>query len=249
MSKKLRLHQFLSKTGVFKSKEDIFAAIEDGDIFVNNKMTRNKDFQFKISSSVTYKDQVLKTIEEDTYIILNKPQGYLCSRLSKTDKELNKKSVYDLINVNSNLKNSLSCVGRLDENSQGLLIMTNDGKLNIAVTNPKKAIKKVYGVKLEKELSIEDKEKLEQGIDIKLEENGVESIYRTKPCKIKILKNNQAEITITEGKKRQVRRMFESVNNKVLILKRTQINDLILDVKEGKYKTMSKDMIMRKLGL
>jgi pseudouridine synthase len=248
MSKKTRIHQFLSKTGVFNSKRDIYNAIERGLVTIDGKTIVNKDYQFKVSATVKYENQEVNMIENNTYIILNKPQGYVCSRLTRMDKKLDKKSVYDLLHMDDIQKNSLSCVGRLDENSSGLLIMTSDGKLNIKVTNPDRNIKKTYSAVLKKDISLEGIKKLEEGIFITLEENDVETLYKTKPAKIKRLKNNnEIEITITEGKKRQVRRMIESVGNRVLSLKRIKINNLMLSMPVGTYKLISKEEIEKKL--
>ena len=250
MSKKIRLHQFLSKTGMFNNKGRVFDAIYDGLVTVNDKVITNKDYQFKLSATVEYDFKELKMIEDNIYIVLNKPLGYLCSRLTKSEKEADKRSVYELLNLDDIKKNSLSCVGRLDENSAGLLIMTNDGKLNINITNPNKKIEKTYYVVLKNNIFSEDIQKLEEGVFITLEENDVETLYQTKPAKIKRLKdNNKIEISISEGKKRQVRRMIESIGNKILFLERIRINNLTLSIPAGKYEMISKEEIEKKLFL
>lgn len=239
MSKKLRLHQFLSKTGEFRKKEDVFSAIKKKSITVDKEVINNPDFQIKKNSSVCYYDKKLEIVKKPVYILLNKPVCFLSSKLSKKDIELHKKSVFSLIDLPEQLKQTLFCVGRLDEDTSGLLILTNDGKLSHKITSPVSNIKKTYCATLEKPLKKEDKALLEKGVDITLEENNILSIYKTKPCKIKVIDKTNVEIIVSEGKKREVRRIFESVGNKVLELKRVSIGKIKLDelnIKEGEYR-------------
>jgi 16S rRNA pseudouridine516 synthase len=175
---------------------------------------------------------------------MNKPEGYLCSKLAKKDIELNKKSVFSLLkNLDEKTKRTIFCVGRLDEDTSGLLIMTNDGDLSHEITDPDSDIKKVYRAELLNDLSLDDKEMIENGVTIELEENGKFISYKTKKCKIEIQNKKNVLITVSEGRKREVRRIFESVGNMVLRLERICIGEIDLrklKVPLGEYKKIDK---------
>ena len=128
------------------------------------------------------------------------------------------------------IRKDLAPVGRLDKDTEGLLLFTNDGKLNHRLLSPKSHIDKVYYVELEKDISDDDIVKLEQGVDI--------GNYITQPAKVEKISNNKIYLTIKEGKFHQVKKMLEAINNKVCYLKRVsfgklKLNDLALgEVKE-----------------
>lgn len=249
MSKKTRLHQFLSQTGIFKIKRYLFDAIRNNEIKVNGEVVNSPNYFLKKSDNVLYKNKKIEPRKEKVYILLNKPEGYLSSKLSENDKKSGKVGVFFLLKaIDDEIKQTLFCVGRLDEGTSGLLIITNDGELSYKITNPESNIKKVYEVELEKPLSLSDKKKIEAGIDITLEENGVKKHYRTKPCEIGIKDKNNTVINVSEGKKREVRRIFEAVGNKVSRLKRVCIGNIDLrklNIPIGKYIFVEKDFILK----
>lgn len=148
---------------------------------------------------------------------MNKPKGYVCT--VKDDK--GRKTVMDLLPPKIK---RLFPVGRLDYDSEGLLIITNDGDLTYKLTHPKNEVPKTYLVKTEKPVSDEDLSKLRSGVII----DGV----KTKKCNVRLIETTKTgsklHITITEGRNRQVRKMFEAVNNCVDFLKRIKIGDLTL---------------------
>ena len=247
---KIRLHQFLSKTGEFSSKKEILNTIKNSQIVVNKEIITNPHYQLSKNKYVYYNNKLLKT-KEKIYIIMNKPSGYLSSRLTKNDFKLNKKSIFSLIkNLDPKLEQSLSAIGRLDENTSGLIILTNDGELINEIAHPKFEITKTYFVELERELSNFDITNIENGVVIELEENGIKRKYKTKPSNLEILNENQVYITIKEGKKREVRRIFESLGNNVIKLKRIKIGELNLDelkIKEGEFKIVDRKFLLIKL--
>jgi len=158
---------------------------------------------------------------------------------------LGKRSVFSFLKEDDTVKKTLSCVGRLDEDTEGLLIITNDGFMIEKITNPANNVEKGYYALLEKELSIDDIKNIESGINIILEENREKTLYTTKPCKV-MANKNEANILLSEGKKREVRKIFEAVGNKVLRLMRFKIGNLELKkfgLKEGEYKIVSKGTI------
>lgn len=250
---KLYLHQFLSGTGVFKSKKQVFDALKNREIKVGEKTITNPLYQLKPNKrSVFWNGKPISYISKKTYVLLNKPENYLSSRLTKYDREKGKKSVFELIekdkSIGEKTKNTLFSVGRLDEDTSGLLMLTNDGVLCSRITNPRHKVEKTYAVVLEKPLAARDVSKLERGVAIDLEEDGKTAKYLTKKCKIRLDKNNRNRliITILEGRKREVRRMFQTIGNKVVELQRIAIGNLNLaelKIKKGEYALSDKKFI------
>ncbi len=234
--KKLRLHQFLSKTGVFATKHDSISALNKGEITIDGKVTRDAQFQFDPRKRVVlWKGNKLAILSLRVYIILNKPKAYICSRLTARDRSLGKRSLFSLLEktlaLDEQLFVTLFCVGRLDEDSSGLILITNDGDLGAQITNPENGIEKTYSVLLEKPLTQEQQRALEHGVTIQLEENEKILHYTTRPCsverdtKIPLL----VRITLTEGKKREVRRMISAVGHVVVSLQRIALGAARLD--------------------
>ena len=246
------LHQFLSKTGVFSSKKEILDSIHKGQIKIDDKIVISPRYQVKRHKKVTWRNKEINVLKDKIYVLMNKPKGYLSTRLSENDKKLGKKSMFSLIkDIDDRLKQSLFNIGRLDEDTSGLIILTNDGKLSNLIARPESEIEKKYFVSLKDELSDSNKEKIEKGIKIELEENWKKIPYITKPCKIEIKDRRNILITLSEGKKREIKRIFEAVNNKVQELRRVSIGKINLDelnIKEGCYEQVSKEFILKKIG-
>ncbi|MBM3309243.1 MAG: rRNA pseudouridine synthase [Candidatus Altiarchaeales archaeon] len=253
--KKLYLHQFLSGSGFFESKKSVYDAIRNGEVSVDGRVVRNRLFQVKpCKSIVSWKGRKIAFAGGKTYIVLNKPAGFLSSRLAGKDLEKGKKSVFSLLSgIDEKTRNSLFCVGRLDEDTSGLLLLTNDGVLCSRITNPKYGVEKSYSVVLEKPVSRREARKIEKGVVIDLEEDGRLSNHRTKACKIAVDSGDcrRLEITLSEGRKREVKRMFQSIGSRVVRLKRISIGGLKLaglGIKEGSYLILEKDFILRAVG-
>lgn len=246
----MQLHQYLSKTGIFSSKKGLLTIIQEGKIKVGNTIITNQAHYFDPKKKhVYYQGKQLKLLPTKLYLIINKPVGYLSSKLTANDIQLKKKSVFMLLGkeIRDEIKKTLFCVGRLDEDSSGLLILTNDGKLNLFITDPNNKIKKTYSLTLEKPITNKEIQQLEQGITIQLEENGKITPYTTKQSTITLLTTTTLEITITEGKKREIRRMFTALNNTVLTLERTAIGNVRLDLPSGAYKKIDKAFLTQRL--
>ena len=253
MSKKYKIHQYLRESGQFKSKTEIIHALESGDIKIAEKIIKNPEYQFKATEQVFHKNELITKPQEHLYFLLHKPIGYICHKLAYWDKVHEKKSIFELLPLNITTQdiNSLTCVGRLDEDTSGLLIITTDGKLNHYLTSPENNIRKKYGVTLNYPLSAQDKREIENGIVITLEEEGQFLKTRTKPSIIHTLTPTTLEITLTEGKKREIRRIFEAVHNQVITLQRTHIGNLELHKElpeEGTIKQVTKEYILEKVG-
>ena len=237
MSKKVSLRQFLMGTGKFDKAHDCLNAVRSGRISINGKIIANPNYFFNPKRCfVRFENKNLNQIKK-FYFILNKPSGYICQ------KSRNEKTIYNLIEklkMPKESKSSLFAVGRLDKDTEGLIVLTNDGKLSNYLANPETEIKKQYYAKLEKAVDADEIKKLENGIEIDI----CHEKYKTKPSRIKIIYEREINITIYEGKKRQIRKMFEAINNKVVYLKRTAIGNLKLgNLKNGEIREVSKEEI------
>ncbi len=230
MNKEVRLQKFMADQGV-ASRRKSEEIILEGRVRVNSKIV--KELGSKIIPGV---DKVIvdgKSIGgriSYVYLVLNKPKGYL----STTDDPKNRKTVLDLV---KDIDQRIYPVGRLDYNTEGLLIMTNDGDLTYAMTHPSKELKKTYHATIDGVLSIEDVAKMRKGVDI--------GDYVTAPAEVYILEENAdgsvIELIIHEGKYRQVRRMFEALGFDVKRLVRTQIGNITKKgIPRGKYRHLKK---------
>jgi len=216
----MRLDQFVSES-LDLSRKDSKELIRKKEIKVNNIVITDSSYKVNINDEVFYNDQILE-YEEYSYYILNKPKGYVTST---SDPQY--KTVLDLMDVKG--KDKLFPVGRLDIDTTGLLLITNDGALSHELLSPKKHIDKTYLVKSLNELSDSDILKVKNGI---MMDNKM-----TNPIDIKRIDSLTYEIVISDGRYHEVKRIFEYLNNKVLELKRIKMGNLSLpdDLKEGEY--------------
>ena len=238
MSRKISLKQFLMRSGKFRKAEDCIDSIRRKAVTVEGKIVENPNHFFNPKALVKFNDEIIRT-NRKLYFILNKPAGYTCQ---KTDTE---KNIYELLNnldLSKEEKNSLFCVGRLDKETEGLLIITNDGKFADFVLQSESGIEKEYHVTLRDDIKKEDFKKLREGIIISNEDD---KTCKTKPVKIEKINDKTLIIKITEGKKRQIRKMFEALGNEVTHLKRTAIGGLALgSLQEGELKIVPRDEII-----
>lgn len=230
----MRLDKFLANSGIGTRKE-VKEILKRGKISVNGIFI--KDGRIHINEKkdiIKYEDKVVG-YKPFVYIMMNKPAGVI----SATE-DNHHKTVIDLLNDKYRTYDIFP-VGRLDIDTEGLLLLTNDGVLSHNLLSPKKHVSKKYYVKIAKPLSENDVKILENGI--KLEEN-----FITKKAKVEIISedscendDNQVYITIYEGKFHQVKRMFKAVNNEVLYLKRVKMGNLSLDenLKLGEYRELT----------
>lgn len=211
----MRINKFLAESGVC-SRRAADKLIEEGVVKINGKVC-GLGAEVEMSDSVSVNGKIVNTVKKYDYYIMNKPKGYVCT--VKDDK--GRKTVMDLLPPNIK---RLFPVGRLDYDTEGLLILTNDGNLTFKLTYPKNEVPKTYLVKTEKPVTEEDLNKLRSGVVI----DGV----KTKKCNVKLIETtkegSKLNITITEGRNRQIRKMIEAVNNNVDFLKRIKIGELKL---------------------
>jgi pseudouridine synthase len=242
MAKKLTLYQVLRKSGMFASKAELVDVLRSGRVEIDGKVTKNQEFQLNPNTRKVTVDGEVVSLVQMKYYVLNKPFNTSCQLGDKF------KSVRDLISrekVGEVIWNSLFSVGRLDVPTKGLLIITNDGAFARKVLDPKSAVVKKYKVLLKNFVTLEQIDALTRGIDIK-GKNGEH--YYTKPAMIEKIKDHEVYISITEGKFRQVRKMFEAVGNKVMDLERVAIGSLTLGgLWEGDYVQISGSEITEKV--
>lgn len=224
---KIRIASFLAQCSL-GSRRKCEILVRDGKINVNGNII--KELYFKIdpdSDEVRYFNKKLK-VETKVIIALNKPSGYLCTLKD----DFNRQTVIDLIK-DFNIIKGLFPVGRLDLNSRGLLLMTNDGDFAYKILHPKFNISKTYEVILKNPIIAEDIKKLSSGINI--------DDVKVNIANVKISENNKKiTMTIHEGRKRIIRRMFKEMGYNVDDLKRISIGNFnIGDLKEGFFKVLN----------
>lgn len=234
MAKKLRIDKILSNVG-YGSRAEIKKYCKYGIVSVNGEVVNNPGLQVDPENDEIIFDGEKVNYREFIYIMLNKPGGYISATYDKFDP-----IVLDLIDP-SYLVFEPFPVGRLDKDTEGLLVLTNDGQLSHRVLSPKKHVPKTYYAKVEGKVTNEDILEFEKGVVL---DDG----YKTMPSKLNILKSDEIseiELTINEGKFHQVKRMFESVGKKVVYLKRLSMGNLKLDesLALGEYRELTLDEI------
>lgn len=222
-----RLDKFLcdKKIGTRSQVKDLIAK---GYVTVNGEVVKRADVKVSDTDEICCQGEIL-SFEEFGYFMLNKPAGII----SATE-DASQQTVLDFFK-DEPYKN-LYPVGRLDKDTEGLLLITNDGPLGHQLLSPKKHVPKTYYARLLHGLDRTDIEALERGVDI-----GEKNL--TLPAKVEVLEETAVHITITEGKFHQVKRMFEAVDNKVIYLKRISMGNLRLDekLKLGEYRALTEE--------
>ena len=233
-----RLQKYLANCGIC-SRRKAEELIASGKVSVNGKIVTELGTKINPKvDKVIYNGKEIKEESNHVYILLNKPIGYVTTAKDQFGRD----SVMDLVKV----KERVVPVGRLDMYTSGALILTNDGDFVYQVTHPKHEIEKTYTVTIKGIVKDEEVEKLRKGVKI--------DDYITKEAKVKILKideeKNQSrlEITIHEGKNRQIRKMCEAVGHKVLALHRSKIAGIgVKDLPLGKWRYLSKEEVKKML--
>ena len=230
----MRLDKFLSDCGLGTRKQ-LKEYIKNGMVTVDGNIISKPEFAVDPNKNeILFSGESLTVnYSEFRYYILNKPQGVVSATKDNHDK-----TVLDLIDTG--LDKNLAPVGRLDKDTEGLLIITNDGKLTHSLLSPKKHVEKEYVVYTRDKVSDEDIRKLEEGVDIGDEEP-------TLPAKAFIKQDENGEETLHlilhEGRFHQVKRMLLAVGNEVTFLRRIRMGKLSLtgDLKVGEYRELTKE--------
>lgn len=223
-----RLQKYMAKCGV-ASRRKCEELILAGKVTVNGVKITELGTKVNIDTDVVkYNGNIITLEETKRYIILNKPKGIITS----VKDEKNRKTVIDIVTVDERIYP----IGRLDYDSSGLLLLTNDGDLYNNVIHPRKSLYKTYIVKVHGTFSEEELSKFKSGVDI--------GGYVTAPAKIETLWNDsrisKIKVSIMEGKNRQIRKMCSALNHEVIELKRIAIGDLLLgELPQGNWRELT----------
>jgi len=228
----MRLQKYMASCGV-ASRRKCEELISDGKVSVNGEIVTELGTQVEETDEVCYMGQRLQLEVENVYYMLNKPAGYVTTVQDEKDRP----TVIELI---KDEKHRVFPVGRLDYNTSGLLILTNDGELTYELTHPKHHVNKCYEVKVKGPLSESAQKALRSGVIIEGR--------KTYPAEVRILRKGQKttlfHLTIHEGRNRQVRKMCEAVGYPVLSLQRVAIGKLKLgELKLGEYRELTKEEV------
>lgn len=227
-----RLQKYIANSGV-TSRRKAEELILSGHVKVNGITITELGTKVEPAKDVVMVDnKIITEAQQFVYLKLYKPEGYVTT----VKDQFNRKTVIDLINI----KDRIYPIGRLDYNTSGLLLLTNDGDLANKLLHPKYKIYKTYVAEVTGQISLDSIEKLKKGVII----DG----YKTAPAKIKLLNHNQnssiVQVSIYEGKNRQVRKMLDSVGHTVKKLERVSFGEITLDnLKTGQWKFLSKEEI------
>ena len=239
MSKE-RLDKLLAHEG-FGSRKDIRKLLRNCKVLVNGSRSYDPATQVDAENDTISVDGEEINLHKNLYLMMNKPQHYVCST-----KEGDHETVFDLLDDSLRtpyLQDKLHLVGRLDMDTEGLLLFTTDGELTHRLISPKSHISKTYLCGLEHTETAEHQTaitaKFESGIEVGPEDN--EQGFTAQPAQITWLNDTTAHLTIYEGKYHQVKRMFAAVGNKIVYLKRISMGQLQLDesLELGEYKELS----------
>ncbi|NLK44137.1 MAG: rRNA pseudouridine synthase [Tissierellia bacterium] len=218
MSKKERLDKILANMG-YGSRKDVKRLIKDGRVKVNDNIVFNSDFKVNPYDDHILLDNDKINYRKYIYLMMNKPKGVV----SSTD-DPNSNTVIDMLD-DKYLVYKPFPVGRLDKDTEGLLLISNDGKLAHELLSPKKRVNKKYYAEVDGYVEEDHIELFKKGITL---DDG----YKTLPSQLKIISSgvvSKVYLTIQEGKFHQVKRMFQSIGMKVLYLKRISMGSLVLD--------------------
>lgn len=227
----LRLQKYLANQGIC-SRRKAEEYIKEGVVKVNGKVVTELGTKINPEQDeIIFKENKIAKVQKKIYILLNKPIGYVTTTKDQFDRD----TVLDLIHI----EEKILPVGRLDMYTSGALILTNDGEFIYKITHPKYEIEKTYNVTVKGIITKEEVDMLKNGVEI---EN-----YVSGKAKVKILKTDKEkdisriEISIHEGKNREVRKMCSSIGRKVLALHRSKIENItVKDLKLGEWRYLSK---------
>lgn len=228
----MRINKFLAEQGI-ASRRGSDKLIEEGRVTINGKRAKPGD-EVGETDCVIVDGKILSHKIDYEYYMMNKPKGYVCT----VSDNKGRKTVMDLLPAGAG---RVFPVGRLDYDSEGLLILTNDGALAFRLTSPKNEIPKTYLVRVEGTITPVQLNRVRAGVEIK---KGVV----TKKCKVTVVETNKdytkMHVVLTEGKNREIRKMFEVVGKNVDFLKRIRIGDLTLSgLDRGAVRKLSKEEV------
>lgn len=235
----IRLDRYLADTGE-GTRTQVKQIIRRGSVVINENVIRKPEYKVDTETDCVYVDGKKVLYEEYQYYMLNKPAGAVSARTDNKDK-----TVIEIIDEGK--RRDLFPVGRLDKDTEGLLVITNDGKLANNLLAPGKHVDKCYYAKINGRVTAETVQIFKNGVDI-----GDDTL--TAPAKLELLKSvcdeeewvSEIKVIITEGRYHQIKRMFKAVGMQVIYLKRLSMGKLVLDERllNGEYRKLTDDEIM-----
>ena len=230
MAKLVRLDKFLCDMEL-GTRSEVKIYLKKGFVTVDDTIQKSPDYKINPDThEISFQGKVLN-YQEFYYYMLHKPAGVITATEDKAHE-----TVMSLLGENA--RKDLFPVGRLDKDTEGLLLITNDGELSHALLSPRKHVPKTYFVEVPKKLDLGQIEALEQGLDIGDDK-------KTLPAKVEILDDTHIHLTICEGRYHQVKRMLKAVGSEVLYLKRVSFGTLTLDdtLEKGNYRALTEEEI------
>ena len=222
----MRLDKYLADMSL-GTRSEVKDLIRKGKITVNEKTVKDASYQVKDSDIIACEGQEVSYVEYE-YYLLNKPQGYICA--------LEDKRYPVIMELITSRRKDLVPVGRLDLDTEGAILITNDGQLNHFLLSPKNHVPKTYYAETDAPIPETAVAEFEKGMDL--------GDFRSAPAQLKILGEKKAELTIHEGKFHQVKRMFEKVGCTVTFLKRLRFGPLDLQgLPTGEFRRLSREEI------
>lgn len=224
----MRLDKFVCKSTQL-TKTEAIQAIHSGEVSVNGDIIMSEATQVHESNTILLNELKLKA-RDFRYILMHKPAGTICSNIDEVYPSLFKHIEVDNVS-------ELHIAGRLDADTTGMVLITDDGRWSFSITTPNKECRKVYRVGLSRDIAKDVAEQFKEGIQLQGEKQ------LTRPASLEIINSKEVLLTITEGKFHQVKRMFSAVGNRVVSLHREAIGDVTLDVPVGQWRYLTESEI------
>ena len=225
----MRLDKFVCKSTEL-TKVEAIECIHAGEVRVNDVLIQDEATQVHENNTIMFKGIRLKA-RDFRYILMHKPAGTICSNIDEVYPTL-----FNDLNVDK--ASELHIAGRLDADTTGLVLITDDGRWTFGITRPDHACRKIYRVTLSSVLADDVVATFAKGVQLQGEKQ------LTLPAGLEIISPKEVLLTITEGKFHQVKRMFAAVGNRVVSLHREQIGDVCLDVDVGQWRYLSHDEVL-----
>jgi len=236
----VRLDKFIGKSTAL-NKQQVLLALQTKQVSVNRKLITDPAFQVHENNHITLNTQTLIP-RPFRYLLMHKPAGFICSNVDEQYPSVfnlllpEHESGIDTANISTQPhlnSEEFHIVGRLDNDTTGLILITDNGRWSYHITLPTNDCKKLYRVKLSKPLSTEATKQFQQGLQLQGE------AHLTRPAELSFVTDQEVLLAITEGKFHQVKRMFAALGNRVVSLHREKIGDIKLDVEVGKWRHLS----------
>ena len=239
MTKYERIDKVLSNLG-YGSRKDIKKLCKSGDVSIDGEIMKDSSHKFEPENSVIMVSGEEVLYRENIYLMMNKPQGVVSATIDNLHE-----TVIDLIDDEFKAFDPFP-VGRLDIDTEGLLMISSDGKLSHQLLSPKKQVAKTYYAEVEGKVTEQDIKYFAEGVYI-------EDDYKTLPAELNILESadvSEIELTIVEGKFHQVKRMFQAVDKEVVYLRRISMGTLTLDpeLELGEYRELTPEELENLIG-